>query len=122
MRNTALHNGYIKNLYYQMNQEQKKQYKDVTGIDLDELSKSYMKTIAVNLNRAGMLYHFVTALSSKESLESKDACGYAIQSLQDLKSVLDELKLMEPNKREDLKKHIDDSIQYCYDVQKELKD
>lgn len=105
-----------------MNQEQKKQYKDVTGIDLDELSKSYMKTIAVNLNRAGMLYHFVTALSSKESLESKDACGYAIQSLQDLKSALDELKLMEPDKREDLKKHIDGSIQHCYDVQKELKD
>ena len=52
-----------------MNQEQKKQYKDVTGIDPDELSKSYMKTIAVNLNKADMLYYFVAALSSEESLE-----------------------------------------------------
>lgn len=105
-----------------MNQEQKKQYKDVTGIDPDELSKTYMKTIAVNLNKAGMLYYFVAALSSEESLESKDACDYAAQSLRDLKSALDELELMEPDKREDLKKLIDDSIQHCYDVQKELKE
>ena len=104
-----------------MNQEQKKQYKDVTGIDPDELSKSYMKKIAVNLNKTGMLYYFVAALSSEESLESKDACDHAAQSLQDLKSALDELELMEPDKREDLKKLIDDSIQHCYDVQKELK-
>ena len=105
-----------------MDQEQKKQYKAITGIDPDELSKSYMKTIAKELDKAGMLYYFVAALTSEESLDRKDSCDYAAQSLRDLKSALDELEPMEPDKREDLKKLIDDSIQHCYDVQQELKE
>jgi hypothetical protein len=105
-----------------MNQEQKKQYKDITGIDPDELSKSYMKTIAVELHKAGMLYYFVAAISSEESLDKKESCDFAVQSLRDLKAALDEVDIMELNEREKLKVLIDETIQHCYDVQKELKE
>lgn len=105
-----------------MEQEQKKQYTDITGIDPDELSKSYMKTIAVNLYKAGMLNYFITALSSEESLDQKESCEFTVQSLKDLKSVLNEIELIKAEECKELQKFIDDNIQHCYDMQKDLKE
>lgn len=90
------------------------------NIDAAKANKDCMRTLLPKLYEQGEdnLYFFIAALSSEENLDNLDICEASATCLKNVKELLDELNIMEPDKRKKMQELIDKSIDICLDRKK----
>ena len=91
--------------------------------DAVKANKDCMRNLVPEMYKQGEdnLYFFIAALSSEENLSDIDACEASAICLRNVKELLDELNIMEQDKRKKLQELIDKSVDICTDRKKSLK-
>lgn len=93
------------------------------NIDSVQANKECMRTLLPKLYEQGEdnLYFFIAALSSDENLENLEICEASATCLRNVRELLDELNIMESDKRKNIQDLIDKSIDICINRKKEVE-
>lgn len=93
------------------------------NIDSVQANKECMRILLPKLYEQGEdnLYFFIAALSSDENLENLEICEASTTCLRNVRELLDELNILESDKRKSIQDLIDKSINICVNRKKEFE-